>query len=183
MRYSEFLEKMIVSRAVPIIDDIAPDKRYDIEAALLLLDNESTAPIKLVIDSPGGSLRDARHLHDLIRLTLRSTVHGIVTGKAHSSAFLLLQGCDHRSAVPSATFLFHGNNLGDLRIDQPDRDEIIAKLEGLFIDSLKIIAARSGQPIRKLREWSREERMFNAKEALKLGFIDSIKTHNHKKSV
>lgn len=181
MTYSDFLQRLIANRMVPVVDDITPDKYEDIVSALLFLDNESSAPIKLLVDSRGGSLRDAKYLYDLIKLVIRSPVHGLVTGKAHSSAFLVLQGCDRRSAVPSATLLFHGNDLGNLRIDQPDRDEIIANLEGLFWESLKIIAARSGQSMKRLREWSREERMFSAREALKLGFIDSVKIRNCKK--
>lgn len=67
---------------------------------------EEREPIKLYVDSYGGSLLDAFTIIDSIKLS-KTPVIGITTGAAYSGGFFIFISCDKRYAYPHASFLFH----------------------------------------------------------------------------
>lgn len=62
--------------------------------------------IKLIIDSPGGSVPYGLMLVDLIK-SLPKQVIGIVNGECHSMAPVVLQACHQRIATMHSRFLLH----------------------------------------------------------------------------
>ncbi len=172
INFQELTEKLMPHRRLLLRGEVDGQKEDIIATAMLLLDLESSEPIRFDIDSSGGDANAAVYLGDVIR-SLRSPVIGVDVGYAASAAFMILQACDERVALPNARVMFHPVS-SKVEIDQPDLRFRIAHSKRLHEQGLKDLAERSKQPVSKLRRWARMERMFGAAEALELGLIDRI---------
>lgn len=139
---------------------------------LLMLDIEKPAPIRLEIDSGGGDADMGRYISDTIR-SLQSVVVGVVAGYAGSAAFTVLQSCDIRVAWPNGQVMFHSVSTS-IEVGKADLSFRLQSGKRLNEKNLVELAERSGQPLKKLRQWSRQARVWSADEALQLGFIDQI---------
>lgn len=73
---------------------------------------EEREPIKLIIDSCGGSLSDAFTIIDSINCS-KTPIHGICIGTAYSAGFFIFISCHKRFAYPHASFLFHEGSAGN----------------------------------------------------------------------
>ena len=71
----------------------------------LLVERRAGRPLVLMIDSSGGIARSGVRLHEF--LEKHAPVVCVVTGEASSAAFLALQGCSERIAVPEALLVAH----------------------------------------------------------------------------
>lgn len=67
---------------------------------------EERKPIKIYIDSPGGSLTDTFTAIDAIRLS-KTPVWTINTGCAYSGGFFMFIAGHKRFAYPNSSFMFH----------------------------------------------------------------------------
>lgn len=79
-------------------------------------------PIKLVIDSPGGSDISMLHLYDIITAS-PAPIHTIGTGEVCSAATLILVAGARRFATPNCWFMTHKGKMGI----EGDEDEIAAQ--------------------------------------------------------
>lgn len=73
---------------------------------------EERKPIKIYIDSYGGSLTDTFTIVDAIALS-KTPVWTINIGKAYSGGFFAFVAGHKRFAYPSASFLFHEGSCGN----------------------------------------------------------------------
>ncbi len=90
----------------------------DICDALLLLDKEGSDPIKMVINSPGGSVELGFNIIDTM-MGLRSPVWPLVRQSASLASLIAICGAKgHRYILPSATFHLHGISWGASGKDQ-----------------------------------------------------------------
>ena len=143
-------------------------------ALLLLASDDPTADIRLLINSPGGSVPGMLAIRDCMR-AIPNDVRTVNLGMAYSAAqFLLSSGTKgKRCAMPHAKVLLHQGSAGiggtamDIAIQADDlrhtRDTVLA-----------CIAEDTGQSVERVEEDSRRDRWFTAQEALAYGFIDTI---------
>jgi ATP-dependent Clp protease protease subunit len=144
-------------------------------AILLYLDSEdSTKPIYIYINSPGGSVTAGMAIYDTMQ-HIKSEVVTICVGLAASmGAFLLTAGAKgKRLALPHARIMIH-QPLGGARGQATDI-EIEAK-EILRIRKLlnQIMAERSGQSVEKIQKDTDRDYFMSAQEALEYGLIDKV---------
>ena len=174
MGYEERFWQLVEKRIVSLLSDIDGDMQAAITSAVLFLNGQSTtASIKFQLDSRGGTASHTLTMYDTL-VHSEAPVNGLIIGKAHSGAFIISQAFKRRVALPHATFMIHGPSLDGLRSDDKDLAGKIQFRKDIHTEMLNIVARRTGQPVRKLRAWSKEERVFTAKEALELNFIDEI---------
>ena len=141
---------------------------------LVLAAADPRADIRLLINSPGGSVPGMLAIRDC----MRAVPNDIVTvnlGMAYSAGqFLLSSGTrGRRSTMPHAKVLLHQGSAGiggtamDIAIQADDlrqtRDTVLA-----------CIAEDTGQPLDRIEADSRRDRWFSATEALAYGFVDAI---------
>ncbi|TNY24436.1 Clp protease-domain-containing protein [Rhodotorula diobovata] len=113
------LARPVSSRRGPSGRTLSPDAeipRAQIEdalssvtvAQLLFLEAESSAPISLYINSPGGSVTAGMAIYDTMQF-VHCPVHTIVVGQASSMASLILAGGEpgHRSALAHSSVMIH----------------------------------------------------------------------------
>ena len=77
-------------RTLMISEEVSPKLTQRIASCLLWLDSQSTDPIKLYINTPGGSADDGFAVHDMIRF-INSPVICICVGLNASAGTLILR--------------------------------------------------------------------------------------------
>lgn len=128
--------------------------------------------ITWLVSSPGGDATLASGLIHQLRKS-RTSLELRVVGEAASAAVDLLLAGTERTAVPSAQFLTHPTTFsGDVTPDNAREAADCLRTADEWI--LRQLSRRSQKTLRFWRSFFARERFFDAKEALRLGFIDEI---------
>jgi ATP-dependent Clp protease protease subunit len=133
---------------------------------------EERTPIKMFIDSGGGSLTDTLSIVDSIKLS-KTPVYGICTGCAYSGGFFILISCHKRFGYERSSYLFHEGSTGNSGTSGQFQNytefykKQLTQLKNLVINSTKINE-------KEYSEIKREDVWYDANEALKKGIIDEI---------
>ena len=173
--YSRLLKDRIVMLSGPIDDAVA----NSVIAQLLFLDaQDPDKDIYLYINSPGGSVSAGLAIFDTMNF-INADVQTIVIGMAASmGAFLLAAGeKGKRYALPNAEVMIH-QPLGGAQ-GQATEIEIAAKHILKTRDTLnKILAERTGQPLKVIARDTDRDNYMSAEEAVKYGLVDAIMTNS-----
>jgi len=141
---------------------------------LVLAAQDPTADIRLLINSPGGSVPGMLAIRDCMR-SIEADVATINLGMAYSAGqFLLSSGTPgKRYALPHSKVMLHQGSAGiggtamDIEIQADDlrhtRDTVLA-----------LVAADTGQDQDTIERDSRRDRWFDADAARDYGFIDQV---------
>ena len=148
-------------------------------AQMLYLDSEdSSKPIYLYINSPGGSVTAGLAIYDTMKY-VKSDVVTICVGLAASmGAFLLAAGTkSKRLALPHSRIMIH-QPLGGTSQRQASDIEIEAK-EILRIKEMlnRSLAEMSGQSFEKIEKDTDRDYFLSASEAQAYGLIDKVICH------
>ena len=128
--------------------------------------------IHLRVNSPGGSVFAARAMEQAIREHSAKIVAHI-DGVAASAASFLIMAADHVEMAPGSFMMIHKawtfayGNSDDLLKTADMLDQIDGSLVSTY-------AAATGQPEDSIKSWMSDETWFDAIEAVKFGFADSV---------
>lgn len=143
-------------------------------ALILLAAEDPVAEIRLLINSPGGSVPGMLAIRDCMR-AIPNDVVTVNLGMAYSAGqFLLSAGTKGKRYIAAhSKVLLHQGSAGiggtamDIAIQADDlrrtRDTVLA-----------LIAEDTGQDVSVVERDSRRDRWFSASEALAYGFVDHI---------
>lgn len=97
------------SRLVEVIDVVNFEMVQTVAQKIDLLSQQSSKPIDILINSPGGSVMAGTIVLDAMDLAKRRGVNvRCITGVlAASMAYVMLSNCNERYALPHAKLLFH----------------------------------------------------------------------------
>jgi ATP-dependent protease ClpP protease subunit len=137
--------------------------------------------INLLIDSPGGSVDEARKIYKLLR-EYSPWVNAMVTGRCASAAVTVLLAADWREAKPRAQILIHEAEIDITALPAETtgkrwiaaRHRAIAELlDKTTREKLELYSKRTSTPIDVLkRELANpDDRSMSLNRALALGFI------------
>ena len=170
-------------RLILIQDDI---NAHEISAAssglikLLLNDDKKESekknfkrkPIKLYINSLGGSIYDMWSLIDIISNS-KTPIYTYCTGYAMSAAFQIFLAGHKRYATKHATFMYHqmsGCNWGnyqDMVDDMEENEYIQSEIEKYVFNRTKITKKQLNDVRKSKKDW-----YIHTDEALELGIVD-----------
>lgn len=182
-RHPDIDDDLMRYRTVSIIGDIEDRVIGNAMGRLLRLQLQSSDPITLVINSPGGSRFPALELHDVIRYGLSAPVRAIVVGQCHSAATFILLACEKRLAMPHARFIIHSGRYGaSIRNDELSLskiDRLTSEIQKGAADVIRFYAERMGRTTMQVKELiARGDEQFDnemtASEALEVGLITEI---------
>ncbi len=130
--------------------------------------------IIVYLDSPGGDVRAALSLYDLLS-TSKCEIIGVVAGQCYSAANIVLQACSSRNALPNACFMIHAgtSELSEVPYNEFPAAVRLDKHEMELADRLTLARAKDTKTLKRL--YKRGE-YFDATAALQTGLIDSILT-------
>lgn len=133
---------------------------------------EKRQPIKIFIDSIGGSLTDAFTIIDAIKIS-KTPVWTIVTGCAYSGGFFIAINGHRKMAYPHASFLYHEGSTATHGDAGKFRN--FADFYQKQLDQLKDITINNTLMTEEYyKEHQRDDLWLTAPEALELGVCDEI---------
>ena len=171
--FSRLLRERIIFLGTPIDDMVA----NLIVAQLLLFDSENPEKdIMLYINSPGGSVTAGFAIYDTMQ-HIRANVSTICLGQAASmGAFLLSSGTKgKRLALPHSRVLIH-QPLGGAQGQATDIEIQAAEILRIKKSLNEILAANTGQTLKKIEKDTDRDYIMTPEEALEYGMIDKIIT-------
>ena len=162
------------SRTVLVFGEIDMRLAERVTAQLTALAAESDAPIRVVINSPGGHVESGDTIHDMIRFC-GPTVKVIGTGWVASAGAHIFLGAlkENRLCLPNTRFLLHqpaGGARGQASDIQIEAQEILKMRDRVN----RMIAAETGQTIEKINQDTRRNFWMNAEEAIAYGLVSRI---------
>lgn len=174
-------QKLASDRILFLTEDLTDTLASDIVATLLLKDHEnSEKKITLFINSRGGDIRNAFMISDVMTM-VHAPIETVCIGAAMDEAIILLAGGTFgmRLATPhaimSATQLVHSFQM---HADIPGAKAVFEqeKLDNQRL--MEILSKTTKKLLSQVKKDFDRRVFFNAKNALKYGFIDKIVTFN-----
>jgi ATP-dependent Clp protease protease subunit len=164
------------ARTVLLFGEINDKVARSVTAQLIALSAESDAPIRLIINSPGGHVESGDTIFDMIRF-VRAPVHVIGTGWVASAGALIFVAAkkEHRYALPNTRFMLHqpsGGAMGkasDIAIEAKEIIRMRHRLNETF-------ARETGQPLEKIVRDTERNYWMSAEDAVAYGLASRVVT-------
>jgi ATP-dependent Clp protease, protease subunit len=172
---SSFLEeKAFKSRTVMLFGAITDSSASEVARRLIALDADSSAPIDMLVSSPGGHLESGDAIHDILRF-ISAPVNMIGTGWVGSAATHLYLAVprERRYCTPNTRFLIHqpsggaGGQASDIAIHAK---EILKARERIA----RTIARETGKPLDAVLIDIERDRWLSAEEAVEYGLVGRV---------
>ena len=178
-RWVDIYTRLGVERILFLGSEVNDAVANALVAQMLYLDSEdSSKPIYLYINSPGGSVTAGLAIYDTMQY-VKSDVVTICVGLAASmGAFLLAAGTKgKRLALPHSRIMIH-QPLGGTSQRQASDIEIEAREILRIKDMLnRSMADMTGQPFEKIEKDTDRDYFLSAAEAKEYGLIDRVIAH------
>ena len=173
---NELESRLLKGRKVMVFGQIDDKLARDVVARILSLVDESSQPIQIYVNSPGGHVESGDSIHDIIKFVRSSVpIYMIGTGWVASAGALIYTAGErkHRFCLPNTRFLLHqpmGGVQGPASDIAIEAREIIKMRERLS----QIIAAEAAQPIERVRKDTERNYWMSASEAIEYGLATKI---------
>ena len=174
-RAYDIYSRLLTDRIIFIGEEINSHTANLVVAQLLFLAHEDPKkPIKLYINSPGGSVYDGLAIIDTINY-IAPDVETIGIGlQASMGAMLLSSGAKgHRYCLPNSRIMIHQPSSGT---EGKITDQEIMLREGVFLKKrlAEIFAKNTGKKLEQVEKDMDRDHWMSAEEALSYGIIDKI---------
>jgi ATP-dependent Clp protease protease subunit len=169
--YSRLLKERIVFLGGVVDDEIA---NLIIAQFLFLEAEDPKRDITLYINSPGGMVTAGLAIYDTMQY-IRPDVSTLCLGQAASmGAMLLAAGAKgKRYTLPNARILIH-QPMGGFQGQATDIDIHAREILRLRQRLNEILAAHTGQPLKKIQEDTERDFFMSGEEAREYGLIDEV---------
>jgi ATP-dependent Clp protease protease subunit len=169
--FSRLLRDNIIFIGTPIYDEIA---NLVIAQMLFCTSETPEKPIRLYINSPGGSITAGMAIYDTMQY-IPNDVETVCVGQAFSMGAVILAGGTkgQRRALPNSRILLHqpiGGAAGQASDIERHAHEILEHRTRLT----KILADCTGQPLERVEKDADRDFFLSADEAQEYGIIDEV---------
>ena len=173
--YSRLHKDRIIFLGSEIDDNLA---NLVIAQLLFLAGEDSSKDISLYINSPGGSITAGMAIYDTMQY-IQPDVSTICVGMAASmGAFLLSSGAKgKRFALPNSEVMIH-QPLGGTSGQAVDIDIHAKRIMAIKTRLNKILAANTGQTLKRIEKDTDRDYFLTADEAKEYGIIDEVFNKN-----
>ena len=174
-RAYDIYSRLLTDRIIFLGEDVNAHTANLVVAQLLFLAHEDPKkPIKLYINSPGGSVYDGLAIIDTMNF-VEPDVETIGIGlQASMGAMLLSAGAKgHRYCLPNARIMIHQPSSGT---EGKITDQEIMLREGIYLKKrlAEIFAKNTGRKLEQVEKDMDRDHWMSAEEALDYGIIDKI---------
>lgn len=173
--FSRLLKDGIIMLSGEVNDSMAD---VVISQMLYLQEESPNKPIKLYINSPGGSVFDGMAIYDVMKM-VSNTVETYCLGKACSMGSVLLAGGTpgHRYSLPHSKIMIH-QVLGGFSGQATDIQIAAKSIQSTKEMITELISKDSGQDYAKVMEDMERDKWMTPEEAKEYGLIDHIFNYN-----
>ena len=170
----DIYSRLVEDRIIYMGENFEDDSCNRIIAQLLYLDSLNNNPIRIYINSPGGSVIDGLAIIDTINF-IKSPVYTICIGLAASMGAVLLSCGEkgHRTVLPHSRVMIHqvsgftGGSLVDMKID-------LEQTKRCEQDIYNILANNLDKPYDEIVTLCDRNNWFIGQEAVDLGIADKV---------
>ncbi|MCL2857411.1 MAG: ATP-dependent Clp protease proteolytic subunit [Oscillospiraceae bacterium] len=167
-------QKLLDTRSVMISGDINQKLAQKISTQLLILQELSSDPIKLFINSQGGHVEAGDTIHDMIRF-VRPQVYIIGTGWVASAGVNIFLSVDaaYRFSLPNTRYMIHQPSGGvqgvstDIAIEAKEIIKIKERIN-------QLISTQTGQPIERVQQDTERNFWMSAQQAVEYGIVGKV---------
>lgn len=171
--FSLLLKNRIIMLGTPINDQIA---NLIVAQLLYLAREDSSKPISMYINSPGGQVYSGMAIYDTMQ-QIECPVSTVAVGfTASFGTVLLTAGAKGmRYALPNATIHMH-QPLGGAQGQASDIEIQAREILRLRTSLNNILSTHTGQSIERIEEDTDRDIYMGAKEAMEYGLVDEVLT-------
>lgn len=169
-------EKFLKTRTILLSGEVNKPLAERVIRQLLLLEAESSDPIKVMIDSPGGDVNAGYAIFDMIRF-VNAPVYTVGMGLVASAGALILLAAprERRIGLPNSAYLIH-QPLSGMRGVATEIEIHAKEMEKLRIKLNQLIADETGQPVAQVEKDTDRDYWLDAAEAVKYGLLSRVVT-------
>ena len=167
-------DRLLKTRTVMISGEINKDRADQFAREMLVLDSESSDPIYVYINSPGGDVDSGFAIYDIVRY-VSSPVTMIGMGLVASAAALIFLAvpAERRVGLPNSTYLIH-QPLSQLKGVAIDVAIYADKIEALRHKLDSVIAEATGKTREEVEKDTERDCWLTAEEARNYGLLSKI---------
>ena len=169
-------DRLLRTRTVIISGEINKDRADEFARQMLVLDSESSDPIYVYINSPGGDVDSGFAIYDMIRyVTSPVTVIGMGLVASAAALIFLSVPAERRAGFPDSTYLIH-QPLSQLKGVAIDVAIYAEKIEALRHKLDQVIADATGRSREEVENDTERDCWMSAEEAKEYGLLSRIVT-------
>jgi ATP-dependent Clp protease protease subunit len=166
-------------RDVYLIGDIDKDTGRSTIQRLRELANDSSRPITLYLNTPGGNVTDGLALHDVVRHLVAQGIEVsiVVQGMAYSMGSVVLQAASsgRRLAYQHSWIMIHEPAKWAGWQSTTAAAQHLDRLKQMQSQIYRILSERAGKPLRQIiRDTKRTDLYLDAAKAREYGLIDEV---------
>jgi ATP-dependent Clp protease protease subunit len=167
-------EKFMKTRQILLSGEVNKELAEKIVRQLLILEADSSEPVRVFIDSPGGDVDAGYAIFDMIRF-VNMPVYLIGMGLVASAAALILLAApnERRIALPNSRYLIH-QPLSGMKGVATDIEIHAQEIEKLRTKLNELIAGETGKSVDVVKQDTDRDYWMNAEEAREYGLVSKI---------
>ena len=146
-----------------------------VKKIMILASEEPEKAITIILDSPGGSVKDGMVLYDLLQ-TFKTPIRVVVAGRAYSMAAVLLAAGKHgRYMLPNSEVMIHQPLLGSpVTGNSSSIKSVSDKLNKEKKKMNRLLAKHTGKTEKQIEKATSYDHFFDAEEAIAFGLYDGV---------
>ena len=167
-----------MQRRIFLTGEIDTESALDMVSRLMYLEDAGDEPVRLYINSPGGSVNDGMLIYDVLE-SMKAPVYRYCIGMAASMAAVILSGGKRgrRFILPHSEIMIHeplltGGVGGSATSIKRKADSILETREVLN----GLLARNTGKSIKEIDAATLYDNYMNAEESVAFGLCDKIVT-------
>ena len=170
-------DEMLDQRVLELMTSVDAESCAVVIRGLLHLQRQdSTTPITLYINSPGGEVQSGLALYDVMQ-AVSCPIRTVCLGMAASMGALLFIAGDEREILPHSRVMIHdpliGVGAGGSALSVKARADDLMRIRDI---TAGVIARHSGMSIERVFELTASDTYFEAEEAVEAGLADRVIT-------
>lgn len=170
-------DEMLDQRVLELMTSVDAESCAVVIRGLLHLQRQdSTTPITLYINSPGGEVQSGLALYDVMQ-AVSCPIRTVCLGMAASMGALLFIAGDEREILPHSRVMIHdpliGAGAGGSALSVKARADDFMRIRDI---TAGVIARHSGMSIERVFELTASDTYFEAEEAVEAGLADRVIT-------
>ena len=167
-------DKLLKTRSLLLSGEINKDSADKLIKDLLILEAESSDPVRIFINSPGGDVDAGFAIYDMVRfVTCPVIMIGMGLVASAASLILLAVPAERRIGLPNSSYLIH-QPLSEMKGNATDIEIHAMQLEKMKAKINCIIADATGMSLETVTADTDRDHWLDALEAQKYGLISRV---------
>ncbi|MBQ3317113.1 MAG: ATP-dependent Clp protease proteolytic subunit [Spirochaetales bacterium] len=167
-------DKLLKTRSLLLSGEINKDSADKLIKDLLVLEAESSDPVRIFINSPGGDVDAGFAIYDMVRfVTCPVIMIGMGLVASAASLILLAVPAERRIGLPNSSYLIH-QPLSEMKGNATDIEIHAMQLEKMKAKINCIIADATGMSLETVTADTDRDHWLDALEAQKYGLISRV---------